>query len=133
MLSVIVRANSQALEQVLSRYHFDTAGSGPAVNQLLFAALQSQQYDLLAALLNHPQLDIQATDNQGQMVLHLAVMHNDILAVEILLRHEDSNIYRLNPAGESPLTLAAKAYNGQKQRRNQILDLFVLHTNVLVV
>lgn len=102
MLSVIVRAKIQALEQVLSRYHFDTAGSGPTANQLLFTALQYQQYDLLAALLNHPQLDIQATDNQGQTVLHLAVIHNDIQAVDILLRHEDSDIYRLNPAGESP-------------------------------
>lgn len=123
----------QALEQVLSRYHFDTAGSGPTANQLLFTALQYQHYDLLAALLNHPQLDIQATDNQGQTVLHLAVIHNDIQAADILLRHEDSDIYRPNLAGESPLTLAVKPYNGQEQRRNQILDLFVSYTNVLVV
>jgi ankyrin repeat protein len=132
MLSIIFRAKAQALDQVLSRYYFDTAGSGPMANQLLFAALQYQQYDLLTALLNHLQLDIQATDNQGQTVLHLTVIHNDFQAVKILLRHKYSDIYRLNLTSETPLTLATKAYNGPEQQRNQILDLFVSYTNVLV-
>lgn len=51
-------------------------------------------------------------------MLHVAVMKNDIRAVEILLRHRDLDIHRLNFEGESALTLAAEAYDGQEQRRN---------------
>lgn len=87
LFSVIVRANIPTLEQFSSRYNFDTVSSGPTAHQLLFTALHYQQYNILAALLDHPQLDIRATGDQGQTVLHVAVMKNDYHAVEIFPRN----------------------------------------------
>lgn len=66
------------------------------------------------------------------MALRLAVIYDDVIAVQLLLWHEDVDINRRNIAGDSVLLLAAKTYDGREPARDEIRELLVSHPAIMV-
>jgi ankyrin repeat protein len=86
----------------------------------------------LEILLGDPRIDVHITDGQGHTALHLAVIYDDHLAVQILLQSRSLDVDRSNFAGDSALLLAAKMYGGFEPRRDAILKLLVSYLQSMV-
>ena len=60
-------------------------------------------------LLNVPNIDVNITDDEGQSLLHLVVIANNIEGLKLLLNHPDftaPNLNHRNSMGDTPVMLA---------------------------
>ncbi|KAJ6016477.1 hypothetical protein N7540_011068 [Penicillium herquei] len=97
----------------------------------LAIALEYQRHDILRQLLDDSQVDANAKDSKGHTLLHLAVIYDDLLAVQILLGHPRVDVNCLTAAGDSALLLAAKTFDSNSAR-SQILHDIVSTADVLL-
>jgi ankyrin repeat protein len=63
-------------------------------------------------LLKDPQLNINIQNDRGYTALHLAVIYDDPVAIQILLNHEHIDVNHLDSMGNSALLLATMSYDG---------------------
>ena len=81
-------------------------------NTVLFlkASKDGNQAQILKLLLK-PDIDVNASDEDGMTALHYAVMHHSSKVVEQLLRKQNIDANKINNQGKSPLHLAAEYPN----------------------
>jgi ankyrin repeat protein len=79
-------------------------------------------------LLSDPRLNIAIQDNRGYTALHLAVIYDDPVAVQILFDNTRIDVNHLDSTGNSALLLAATTYDGLNPKRNEIIDLLLLNS-----
>lgn len=60
-------------------------------------------------LTSHPEIEVNAVDEEGKTPLHLAVEKGNLSEAKVLLGHKDTNINAVDTQGQTPLHLAAKA------------------------
>jgi ankyrin repeat protein len=83
-------------------------------------------------LLSDPRLNIAIQDNRGYTALHLAVIYDDPVAVQILFDNTRIDVNHLDSTGNSALLLAATTYDGLNPKRNEIIDLLFSSWKTLV-
>jgi len=67
--------------------------------------------NIVRALLEHPDIDVNKSNNDGDTPLGLAVKSYNIDIVRALLEHPDIDVNKSNNDGDTPLGLAVKSYN----------------------
>lgn len=87
--------------------------SSAQMTTVFFAALEEENYDLLAACTAALSYPVIIKNNEGDTPLHWAVRHNNIKLVQWLLERKHYRYYteEKNNAGKTPLDLALQAPN----------------------
>jgi ankyrin repeat protein len=83
-------------------------------------------------LLSDPRLNIDIQDSRGYTALHLAVIYDDPVTVQILFDSTRIDVNYLDSTGNSALLLAATTYDGLDPKRNEIIDLLLLNSKTSV-
>ncbi|KAJ6016589.1 hypothetical protein N7540_011180 [Penicillium herquei] len=126
-MSIAIASNNIAIVKKLLQHHqLNLPTRSPVA-----IALEYERYDILRLLLDHPQIDANTKDSQGQTPLHLAVIYSDPIGVQILLKHPTVDVNCLTAAGDSALLLAAKTFDGNSAQR-QILHDIVSSPDILL-
>jgi ankyrin repeat protein len=117
---------------MLRRHNTDVNGRSPKAQPPIRIALEYQQYETLRILLKDPRLNIDIQDGRGYTALHLAVIYDDPIAVQILLDHTHIDVNHLDFTGSNALLLAVTAYDGLDPKRNKVIDLLISNPKILV-
>ncbi|KAJ5291393.1 ankyrin [Penicillium angulare] len=99
--------------------------------ELLFKALEYQQYSILAMLLRDHRIDVNSEDSRGRTALHFAVIYDDLTAIHLLMTHKMIKLNHLDSAGDTALLLAARTFDGGLSCR-KILDSLISSPDVMV-
>lgn len=128
----IMQGEPSTVRKLLHRHDIDVNGRSPKAQPPILVALEYQRYEILTILLKDPRVDIAIQDGQGHTALHLAVIYDDPVAVQILLDNTHIEVNHLDSVGNSALLLAATAYDGLDPKRNEIIDLLLSNSKSLV-
>jgi ankyrin repeat protein len=80
----IMQGRLPTIRKLLRRHDIDVNGRSPKAQPPILIALEYQQYEILRMLLSDPRLNIDIQDSRGYTALHLAVIYDDPVAVQIL-------------------------------------------------
>ena len=85
----------------------NTKGLGCSEERAIHYAAGYNSEEVLALLLLHPEIDVNARDTHGQTALHTAAEQNKVNAVRLLLKHPGVDISAVNSLGDTVLHYAA--------------------------
>ena len=77
-------------------------------NTALMEAVSHNYLDFVTALMNHPDIDVNAQNSIKETALHLAVSHNYLDLVTALMNHSDIDVNAQNEFKDTALHLAVK-------------------------
>jgi ankyrin repeat protein len=106
VISAIRGETLQSLSKLLTTSGIDINRQDPNDNEkytALHFACDTQNLDILTALLKYPGIDVNSVDAQGRTPLYCACMNEDPKVIELLLKRGDVDINKTTIQGETPL------------------------------
>ncbi|BET37530.1 hypothetical protein SAP269_01190 [Spiroplasma ixodetis] len=75
------------------------------ISSILHKAIFNENLEIVKELLNHPEIDLNIQDNDGNTPLHFALFKNNLEIVQELIKHKNIDYQKTNKKGEKPINL----------------------------